>query len=50
MAFVALLTEAVGFSSVYRGDHYVTDVVAGALSGLVSRWSAVFIIRAVWAS
>ena len=42
-----LLTIAVGFSRVYRGDHYVTDVVAGALLGSASVWSAVFIIRII---
>lgn len=45
--FVALHAGAVGFSRVYRGDHYVADVVAGALLGVVSVWSAVFIIRVV---
>jgi membrane-associated phospholipid phosphatase len=44
-----LLTVAVGFCRVYRGDHYVTDVVAGALLGVGSLWSAVFIIRVVQA-
>ena len=44
-----LLTVAVGFSRVYRGDHYVTDVVAGALLGIAALWSAVFIIRVVQA-
>ncbi len=47
---VVLLAVAVGFSRVYRGDHYVTDVVAGALLGIASLWSAVFIIRVVRAN
>jgi membrane-associated phospholipid phosphatase len=42
-----ILTVAVGFSRVYRGDHYVTDVVAGALVGIGSLWAAVFIIRVI---
>jgi membrane-associated phospholipid phosphatase len=45
-----LLTVAVGISRVYRGDHYVTDVVAGALLGVGALWSAVFIIRVVEAN
>ncbi|HVB71864.1 MAG TPA: phosphatase PAP2 family protein [Acidimicrobiales bacterium] len=44
-----LLMISVGVSRVYRGDHYVTDVVAGAILGIASLWSAVFIIRLVQA-
>jgi len=39
------LTFAVGVSRVYRGEHYPTDVVAGAALGIGSLVAGVFIIR-----
>jgi undecaprenyl-diphosphatase len=43
LAFV--LTVAVALSRVYRGEHYPTDVMAGAVLGIGSLVAGVFIIR-----
>lgn len=40
-----LLTIAVALSRVYRGEHYPTDVIAGALLGVGALATAVFMIR-----
>jgi undecaprenyl-diphosphatase len=40
-----VLTFAVGLSRVYRGEHYPTDVLAGAVLGIGSLVAGVFIIR-----
>ena len=40
-----VLTLAVGLSRVYRGEHYPTDVMAGAVLGIGSLVAGVFIIR-----
>jgi undecaprenyl-diphosphatase len=40
-----VLTFAVGLSRVYRGEHYPTDVMAGAVLGIGSLVAGVFIIR-----
>jgi membrane-associated phospholipid phosphatase len=45
-----VLTVAVGVSRVYRGEHYVTDVVAGFLMGVGALVAAVFIIRVAGAA
>jgi membrane-associated phospholipid phosphatase len=44
-ALAVLLTVAVGLSRVYRGEHYPTDVMAGAVLGIGSLVAGVFIIR-----
>lgn len=36
---VLLLATAVGYSRVYLGVHYVSDVIVGALGGLVLGWA-----------
>jgi undecaprenyl-diphosphatase len=41
----AVLTVAVGLSRVYRGEHYPTDVLAGAVLGIGTLVAGVFIIR-----
>lgn len=40
-----VLTFAVALSRVYRGEHYPTDVMAGAILGMGSLVAGVFIIR-----
>ena len=45
-----VMTLAVGFSRMYRGDHFPTDVVAGLLVGLTALYVGVFIIRTVCAT
>lgn len=42
---VVILTVAVALSRVYRGEHYPSDVLAGALLGIGALLAAVFIIR-----
>jgi undecaprenyl-diphosphatase len=43
----ALLAIAVGVSRIYRGEHYVTDVLAGTMVGIGALCSAVIMIRVV---
>lgn len=42
-----LLAFAVGLSRIYRGEHYATDVLAGALVGIGALCAAVIIMRMV---
>jgi membrane-associated phospholipid phosphatase len=39
------LTICVGMSRIYRGEHYPTDVFAGAVLGVISLCAGVFLIR-----
>ena len=43
----ALIAIAVGVSRIYRGEHYVTDVLAGAIVGIGALYCAVIMIRIV---
>ena len=45
-----VMTLAVGFSRMYRGDHFPTDVLAGLLVGLTALYVGVFIIRTLCAT
>lgn len=48
--FAAFMVVAIGLSRIYRGDHYLTDVIAGLLVGVAALYAGVFITRVITAS
>jgi membrane-associated phospholipid phosphatase len=45
-----LIILAVGLSRIYRGDHFLTDVVAGLVMGALALYAAVLVTRAMGAA
>lgn len=43
--FAVAMIVAIGISRIYRGDHYLTDVIAGFLVGVASLVAAIFVTR-----
>jgi membrane-associated phospholipid phosphatase len=45
--FAAVMIGGIGISRIYRGDHFLTDVIAGFLLGVASLTAGVFVTRVV---
>ena len=37
----------IGISRIYRGDHFLSDVIAGLLVGVASLYAGIFVTRVV---
>ena len=47
-ALAVVFAVLISFSRIYVGVHYPTDVLAGALLGIVTAWGARMLIRRIW--
>ncbi|HEY5438106.1 MAG TPA: phosphatase PAP2 family protein [Acidimicrobiales bacterium] len=46
-AFATVMIVGIGISRIYRGDHFLSDVIAGLLVGVASLYAGIFVTRVV---